>query len=700
MNREIPAPAAYAADLPRAAQDDAERDSDLFSVSMLLVSLWRMRYAIMGVALVVTLAIGALVMRIESAYTATSEVQLLRSERNVIDIENIIATTPFGDADVLNEISIIQSPAILFSVAERLELARYPEFQSAPSALGNAIRLARSLLGSRDAADPSGAGEKAPPTPTEIAVGILAENISVKQVGLSFILSVSATASDPDLAADIANAMVGEYLGQQVAYKRDVTEQATVWLTDRVADLLNQLDAAEAAVEAARAAIAAEGVPSGDVIGQQIAELSSLLVTSRIAHAEAVNLKTAFDALIAAGQYASAAQIVSSPALLDSGERLTTIRRQLATLTERGGDSLAVNRLISTRDEVEDGLKAVAADIAMGLQAAVDVAAGKMESIQRSNRELELMLSTQSAKTRELRVLERQLETIQQVYQVFLTRLTEARERGSFQEPNARIVSAAGPPDQPSAPRRGQLIVIVFVLTAAMTAAAALALDARRDGVKSAAQASRLVGAPVLASMSRNSRDNDERALIGGQLLAALVLRGGQARRVVLVASSVPGEDASAVARLVAAQAAATGLRVALVLGDPEGGPDASEGCTTMSLEKLLADCGKARIPATYAGLVKALRDAYDFVVIEAAPVLASADTQWLARSADAIILALRWNHTPRGAVRLVLERLGWSGLAPAGVVLTGVSASTAASYGYPGETAVARLLRHPRVAA
>jgi len=68
--------------------------------------------------------------------------------------------------------------------------------------------------------------------------------------------------------------------------------------------------------------------------------------------------------------------------------------------------------------------------------------------------------------------------------------------------------------------------------------------------------------------------------------------------------------------------------------------------------------------------LVEQLRAAYDFVILDSAPVLAIAETRTIATHADLSLVVVRSDRTPAAAVKTALKELQKSGADIAGVAL------------------------------
>ncbi|TDJ65041.1 MAG: tyrosine-protein kinase family protein [Proteobacteria bacterium] len=81
--------------------------------------------------------------------------------------------------------------------------------------------------------------------------------------------------------------------------------------------------------------------------------------------------------------------------------------------------------------------------------------------------------------------------------------------------------------------------------------------------------------------------------------------------------------------------------------------------------------------------LISTLRDAYDVVIIDSAPLMPVTDTRLLARLVDVSLFAVRWQKTPREAAKSALRLLTDTGVPIVGAVMTFVYMRRHALYGY-----------------
>jgi Mrp family chromosome partitioning ATPase len=82
-------------------------------------------------------------------------------------------------------------------------------------------------------------------------------------------------------------------------------------------------------------------------------------------------------------------------------------------------------------------------------------------------------------------------------------------------------------------------------------------------------------------------------------------------------------------------------------------------------------------------GLIEFLRQHYDLIIIDAAPVLPVSDTRLLARLADKVVYVVKWDSTPREAVSSGFKLLRDANADIAGTILNQADMRRHALYGY-----------------
>jgi Mrp family chromosome partitioning ATPase len=88
-----------------------------------------------------------------------------------------------------------------------------------------------------------------------------------------------------------------------------------------------------------------------------------------------------------------------------------------------------------------------------------------------------------------------------------------------------------------------------------------------------------------------------------------------------------------------------------------------------------------------FAALIRRLAEHYDLVVLDAPPALVVTDARVLSAISDAVVYAVRWARTPRGAVAEGLRELRSVDAPVTGIVLTMIDEARAAKTTVDGYT-------------
>ena len=80
------------------------------------------------------------------------------------------------------------------------------------------------------------------------AVRTFQDRLTIKRLGLTYVIQISFRSYSADRAAEIANAVADAYVTDQLEAKYQATRRASVWLQDRIKELRDQVSTAERAV--------------------------------------------------------------------------------------------------------------------------------------------------------------------------------------------------------------------------------------------------------------------------------------------------------------------------------------------------------------------------------------------------------------------------------------------------------------------
>lgn len=718
------------------------RDTGLaqsFSVRDILGVLRRRIWTLIITFLLLTTAGTIITFSLTPQYEASSSVVFEQQQTRALDVEAFVSGLPPGSETIQTQVAIILSRDLAADVVRELRLYELPEFNPAlrePDFMARLIGGIKKIV--RTALEPiTGPPEVQVVAPEERyarervqVVSNLLQKLKVEPRPGTYVLDIMGRSESPELAARIVNAVTEFYLINQFEAKYEATRRASTWLTQRLAELREELEKAEAAVEAYRSrAGLLQGEGDSTLAQQQIGDVNQNLVNARARTAELVaRLHRARELLQSPSGASSSAEALGSPIVRTLVTDLAGVQRRIAELSTRVGDNYP--ELVSARAEAADLEAAIAKEIAKvveSLENEVQIARAQEAAFEGSLNEMETRVADLNSRSAELRILQREADTARLMYDTFLSRVKETQGQEQLQENDARIVSPADVPLRPSFPNKPIFIALSAVI-ALFVGLIVVGLEEQFDrGIRSMEEVYRYLDMPCLGLVPAISRFK-----LGGRTPEAYVLsrpqsayaeavRGlrasihlseqGKKPRVIIVTSARPNEGKTSIAMSMARLNAMAGRSTLLIdfdLRKPEVGqrlstkrhPGIIDYLTDdLPLQEVIQKDDASGLDFIVAGrrsrptevsltskveqLIAEVDKIYDLVVLDAPPILALADTRLVARLAHKTIFVLRWGSTPKDVVRVALQQLADAGADVAGVAISMVDVNRNAKYGF-----------------
>lgn len=565
---------------------------------------------------------------------------------------------------ITSQVEVIGSADILRDVARKLNLANRDEFgASNRSMLGNLLVL----TGMRR--DPSQASLE------ERVLQAMRERLTIFRVERSRVIVVRFSSEDPQLAAEVPNAIAEGYIAVQERAKLASNVDATQWLEPEIADLRQRVREAEERVASYRAQadlFMGQGGTSG-LATQQLSELTSELTRVRATRSAAESRAAAVrEALRSGGGMETLPEVLNAPLVQRLRERHTQLSADLADLsTSLLGNHPRIRALSAQIAETGQQLRAemqkvlrsleseAAASESRERQLVADVAALKVETARAEGDEVEL------------RALEREAAAQRALLESYLTRHREASARAdrNYLPADARVFARATTPFESYFPKVLPITAAAFVGALLLAAVATLLSELFSGRAMRPAQGRVMtpveqVTMPVVAREPEPAQAEEEEpyeapaAALGepledepvmDELMIATAAERLISRRVArAIFISPEGDEAGASSVMVAREMADAGLRVLFLDLTWSGAPSASmlESARYAGITDLLAaqaqfadvihgdlysDCHV--IPVGVADRARAMRaadrlpiimasltTAYDTVVVECGP--------------------------------------------------------------------------------
>ncbi len=702
--------------------------------------IWRGKYLILGCWLLFIVPAILILQQTTRLYTAQAEVIVEGPEASdMLSGTGANMMYRFNDAIMPTEVSVVTSLMLSERVVERLELYKDPEFNPAlrqPSALSgffqwlNPIRWLAQLSQPSATSKPALSAVERERQDRTAVIQAFQSRLLASYKRRSFIITIDFMSEDPEKAARIANAVADAYVMDRLEASFENARRVTSWLGDRLASLRKDVSEAESAVEEYRATYGLRRkADSGSTINeQQLSELNSRLVIARSELAQRqARMEQVRSLMQSQGSLEAMADVLQSPLIQRMREQQTTIQREMSEALKTYGERHP--RIVGYRADLAE-LKGRINDemrkISDSITNEVAVSAAGVRTLERDLAGLRSQNNAAGGAEVRLRELERQAETSRQLYEAFLSRFKRDAEQDSVKRANARVISEAQVPVGSSYPRPIQILSVVTILALVLGIVITFLIDHLDSAVRSSDEAESLAGVPTLAILStiRGRGDDIAKTLIAKPRSAiADGLRGlrialkigweetqGRAP-VVVITSSTPKEGKTFLATGLAVTWGRSEGNVLLIDGDiyrprlhnmltstNEKGlvqvlsgeisaedaiiPNVSPGLDLLPAGRA-ADVADLLSQERIDRIIESLRGRYSQIIIDGPPVLAIADSRILARAADRVIYVVRWNMTPRDAVRNGLKLLREAKAPVFGTVLSQVNRRRHALYDY-----------------
>jgi capsular exopolysaccharide synthesis family protein len=676
----------------------------------------------LGVAgIVFVLVIAAFAVKTPT-YSAMGSVVVDPKHENLAQAEQKQAGyLPPDTSAVDTQVEVLRSPALAEAVVRRLKLWNDPEFNPR-------MRPAPFGLGSPPApiADPS-------PKLVSRVSDALMSHMWVRRAGLTYVINVGALSASPQKATMLTNTVLDTYLSRQLDDKLNAVTRANRELGMSLEKMRQDAEAAEARAQEYKNS---HGLFSAE--GATMAEQEVSTLNQQIAIAKA-------DAAEKAARYAAAqAQLRNGGGGADVGaalgsETIKELRKQEAELSVRLAqletdftpEYPEVKRTAAQLRDVRAEIQSEINRILSNLKAEAVAAAGREASLDASRGAAQGGLAANGQAQVGLLALQQRADAARQIYEAYLNRAKEVAAEGSIQQADATIDSPARVPTKPYAPnmKLGAALALLASLVAA--GAAMLMAEFWDKHLRSRLDVERELGVPF-AGVLPDFRSVKPKGLRGAaaepaeylvshpfsgfaeafrNLRAFLMIsaRGGDAK-LIAVTSAAPREGKSLTCFCLARTLALSGSQVVLVDCDlRQRGTTKLAGHREAGLVEVVQDqvplsealihdpqsncfvlpaAGKSTPYDLFSDprtdeVLRQLSDQFDYVILDAPPILGVADARILAAKADRVLYVVQWNKTPLRAAQSAVDILQECGANVAGALLTKVNVKGQARYGY-----------------
>lgn len=640
-----------------------------FDFAQYLNVLRRHKWGILGIALLATLYGAFKAMQETPLYRATLTMLIEPHQPKIVNIQQLylpINSYLFYETQT----QIIKSRAVAERVVDKLRLDERADYEvSGRPVTRSLLQRLMAVVGFGEVESAGQApARRLPLTPEDRArrraalVARIQGGLGVWSSQKSQIFTISYVSPDPQFAADVANAVAEAYVDFTLESKLTEAKHASNWLTERLEELRKKVIESEAELHAFQS-------KEGMIDTQSIKQLESGRLTTF--NAELIEAQTRY-----------------------------------AELAKRYGPKHP--KMIAAKAELEEARRRLQVEEEKILEA--------------------------KRKANMLEKLERNVATNRQLYELFMTRFKETDIATDEKATNARILDPAQVPSRPFKPNKMQIISSYFGIGLMLGVLLAFLREYLDNTFKTPGDVEDRLKLPVLGIIPLLAADGGRRGhsaqkatperhyideprssfaeSVNHIRTGILFTQVDNPPKTVMVTSSVQSEGKTTLASNLALSFSQLGRtllldadlrkpRVAQIAGlDKQAGlVDLVAGQKTMR-ECIVRDrqaenlyiLRTGTMPPNplellssdrFAGVLEELKQNFNHIVIDTAPVLPVSDAIVLGHVVDALVMVIQADRTSKALALDAIKRLRHAKVAPVGVVLSQVSQRKISQYYY-----------------
>ena len=674
-------------------------------------------------------------------YEAQAQLLIEKDARRATSISSVLQEQEswYGDDFYPTQVRMLQSRSLAERAVAELDAQgvteTVPDGPGFTLSLGGLMAMVQNAVGSLVAAERT--------APTEVPAASAAESARAARVSRflggenvvpirsSRLVELRFRSPDPDFAMRAANTWAEQYRLQVLDFRSRATGEAGEFLQDQLDEQRELLTAAEQRLQQYRATNNAAAVDDRqNVTIQRLTALTGNVTQARF---ELVEKEAQFRQLQALRD--SGSSLESLPAVVGN-EYVQTLKERLDTLRDRETQLVAQGfgpewpDLKTARESLATARQSLDAEIqqiAGAVEAEFRTAQGKVRDLEQQLARQQSAAMAIDQKAIEYNALEREAESHQQLYDSLLRTVQESAVAKDFEGTNIRIVDAAEFPPYPVLPQTRRDIMVAAMGGLLLALGLAFGFEYFDSRIKSPDEVKAYLQLPFLgmipnvgakqagaeAPMLNKNVPPSFAEAIRAVRTAVLFSSADEGARSIIVTSTGPSEGKTLVSSSLAISLAQAGQRTLIIDADMRRprlhealGRSQEPGLSNVLVaetnigdaarrteEKNLWVLAAGHIPPNpaellgsrkFADLLADLKRRFDWIVIDAPPVMPVTDAAVLAHGAGSVLFVVGSEMTPRQSASTAIEQLRQAQAKFVGVVLNRVNVHRHAYYYSP----------------
>jgi len=461
---------------PVASWDQLPREPHLLDY---LIILKKHQWLIVSFLLTVVTVVTIITFKTKPVYVAAARVEVDREAQTMQPFPDSSGYDEYMDTDsyIETQTKILESETMALSTIKSLDLARYPEYGGNP----NAFIIPRiGQTGQRPA-----------------ILGAFLGSLSVKRVPNSRLIEVQFEAEDPQLAAQIVNGHVQNFIEENFRSRYDATTQASNWLSAELEELRIKVQKSEDE----RIAYERENQiwtidEKQNITTQKLADLNKSLTDAQTDLLQ----KQALYEIAKSGDVDQLSQVRENNYIADILRRKSDLDEQFADASAQFGPNYPkVQHLLLEKQSLDEAFERAKKNVVASIEADYRTGREREDLLLGALDKQKAEANEMAEKLVQYHILEHDAESNKQLYDSLQQKLKEAGITAGLRSSNIRIVDPALVPTHPARPQKSRNILLAFLVGLVGGVGLALLREYLDNTVKSPDDIERLAGLPSLA---------------------------------------------------------------------------------------------------------------------------------------------------------------------------------------------------------
>lgn len=476
--------------------------------------IYRRKWVIFSIVLIVTTLVAVYVYRQPSLYQAETTIRIEQKSESFLRAKDIVINTANDPAYWRTQLKLLENPMLARRVILALDLHHNSTFLAARArtSLLPSIEGPSLWSGKAPAAAPGASGQPDIPAGTNAEaltdeqraalapyVNTLLASLSIEAVPETNLVKIRFTHPDPDIAMKVTDTLAELFILDDVKWANEGLDNATTQLSTQIADLQMAIKQQE---EERLNYIKNHGLPLGQIKGENLTgvRLDTLSGQLLAAENERKNLQAAYETARRVGDVEAIPEVQADKAIQDMKGRLRLLEQRRAALSVKYTPEWhEIREIDEEANQLRSEIAKTSKDVVASMRSRYEAALARENGLRGAYYGELGTANRQSQAEIELNSLNQKIETNKQLYTTLFQRQQELQIDQSDRKSNVAISTRSERPTLPVAPQRARSVLIAFFLSLFAGTALAVLLQQLDDSIKSVDELVAYTNLPNLA---------------------------------------------------------------------------------------------------------------------------------------------------------------------------------------------------------